>query len=102
MEVAGGDDLILVGEDGRVVGRAVDLCHEHALHVRDGILRRTVYLRHAAERIWVLNLLAGTVDKLTALKIIEDYTCRLHLSFVGTYCVYAGSERLLTAVESLE
>ena len=49
MEVAGGDDHILVREDVRIVRRAVDLVLDHRLDVADAVLDRAVYLRDAAE-----------------------------------------------------
>ena len=49
VEVAGGDDHVLVREDVRIVRRAVDLVLDHRLDVADAVLDRAVYLRDAAE-----------------------------------------------------
>ena len=68
VEVAAGDrlaaagrgarriDVRAVGEDERVVGRGVDLELEHAPHVGQRVRDRAVDLRHAADRVRVLDL----------------------------------------------
>ena len=91
-----------VGKDGRVVGSAVDLGHEHTLHIPERVLGRPVHLRHTAERVGILHFLAGSVDKLAALEIAEDDAGRLHLSLMRTDGMHTGCEWLLAAVEGLE
>ena len=102
MEVAGGDDLVLVGKDGRVVGSTVNLGHEDALHIPERVLGRPVYLRHTAEGVGILHFLAGSVDELAALEITEDDAGRLDLSLMRTDGMHTGGERFLAAVEGLE
>ena len=68
MEVATGDDpaatgrgrlrvdVRTVGEDERIVGGRIDLDLEHPADVGQRIGNRAVDLRHAANRVWVLDL----------------------------------------------
>ena len=100
--VAGGDDLVLVGEDGRVVRCAVDFGHEDALRIPERVLGRPVYLRHTAEGVGILHFLAGSVDELAALEITEDDAGRLDLSLMRTDGMHSGGEGFLAAVEGLE
>jgi hypothetical protein len=63
VEVAATDQVrvaFFVEEHERVVGDAVDLAREHLAGPAEGVARRAVHLRHAAERIRVLH--AATFD----------------------------------------
>ena len=61
VEVAGGDDLVLVDEHERVVGRRVQLDGDRRLRVREEVAARAVHLRGAAQRVGVLHLVAPAV-----------------------------------------
>ena len=62
MEVAGADDDVLVGENGRVVGDGVDLGLHDILYVLDSVFGGTVHLRHTAEGIRILHVLFVLLD----------------------------------------
>ena len=61
VEVAVGDELVLLDEDERVVGGRVELDRDRRLRVREEIAARAVHLRRAPERVGVLHLVAPAV-----------------------------------------
>ena len=58
VEVAAGDHLAR-REDERVVGGGVHLDRQHALQLVERVAHRAVHLRHAAQRVGVLDLVAA-------------------------------------------
>ena len=63
VEVAGGDHRVVVGKDQRIVGDRVDLARQHFGRVAQRVARRAVHLRHAAQRVGVLDLVAVGVRR---------------------------------------
>ena len=102
MEVSCRDDHILVRENVRVVGGTVDLIADDRFHISDVVFHGSVYLRDAAERIRVLDVLLRTADQFAALKQTEECVSRLHLPLVPAQKVSELVERLDAAVESLQ
>ena len=102
VEIPRRDDHVLVGEDRRVVGGAVDLGRQHALDIVDGVLRSPVHLGDAAERIGILYVFLGACGQLAAFQQAPDVACRGELPAVGADQVHLVAERLDAPVESVE
>ena len=102
MEVTRRDDHILVGEDIRIVGSRVDLVLDDAMHMRNGILDCPMYLRDAAERIWVLHVLFLPTDELAAFQQFGKTFCRHQLAGLRTQTMAMRIERLNPAVKRLQ
>jgi len=101
VEIPRRDDHVLVGEDRRVVGGAVDLGRQYALDIVDGVLRSPVHLGDAAERIGILYVFLGACGQLAAFQQAPDVPCRGELSAVGADQVHLVAERLDTTVEGV-
>ena len=102
VEVAGRNYYVLVGEHGRIVGRAVDFVFEHRPHVFQSIAHGAMHLRYAAERIRVLHVFFGTRYKGASLKQGAHMGGNLYLSAMVAHFVHLGAERLYTPVKSIE
>ena len=102
MEITGRNDDILLGEDRRVIRRAVDLGFENTAYIVDRIFRRTVYLGNATERIGILHVLLRTGDHLAAFEQATEIASRSKLSLVGTDFMHLVDERVDAAVECVE
>ena len=101
VEIARRDDHVLLGEDRRIVRRGVDFRGQHALHIVDRVLRGSVNLRHAAERIGVLHVVLGAGDQFAAFEQPADIPGRGELPPVGADQVHLVAERLDTTVEGV-
>ncbi len=102
VEVAAGDDHILVGEDDGVVGGGVDFGLDDATNVGYGVLGGTVDLRGAAEAVGILHVFFVAGDDLAALGVAAYGFGGLELTFMRTNHVEALKERLDAAVEGVE
>ena len=58
VEIAARDDFVGVREHERIIGRRVHLAFHDACHMGEGIAERAVNLRHAADTVGVLHLVA--------------------------------------------
>ncbi len=109
VEVAARQDLAAVGragvdEDQRVVGRGAGLALEHAAGERQHVARRAVHLRHAAQRVRVLDLAAVAVrlgDVALGQQATEE-RARRHLARLRSRRQDALVERAHRPLERLE
>ena len=102
VEVAAGDDHVLVGQHDGVVGGGVDFGLDDGLHVADGVLGGAVHLRGAAEAVGVLHVLFVALDDLAAVEHLAHGGGGLELALVGAHHVEALVEGLDAAVEGVE
>ena len=102
VEVAAGDDEVVVGEDDGVVGGGVDLGLDDGGDVGDGVLGCAVDLGCAAEAVGVLDMVFVAGDDLAALGVVAYGFGGQELAFVGTDEVEGLEEGLDTAVEGVE
>ena len=98
MEVAGGDDHVLVREDVRVVRGGIDLVLDHRLDIHDVVLHGAVDLRDAAETVGILHVLLGPADEFAAFQGGHELLAGLDLARVGADEVRQRQERFDAAV----
>ena len=84
VEVASGDNQVILHEDGRVVRYGVDFAFHDGCHVHDAVFAGAVYLRHAAEGIGVLHPCLFFLLEFGTFQQGADVACRLDLSRMGT------------------
>ena len=102
VEVAAGDDEVLIGEDGGIVRHRVDFRQQHRGRVADGILGGAVHLRHAAEGVGVLHVLLGPGNEFAAFEQAAEVVARLNLSPVRADLLDAVHEGVDASVEGFE
>ena len=102
VEVAAGDNQVVVHENRRVVGHGVDFSFHNGSHVIHRVFHGAMYLRHATERIGVLHV--GLLDflKFGAFQKSADVARRFNLSRMGTSLLYLRQERVDASVVGLE
>ncbi len=99
MEITSRKNQIKVGENRGIIRHGVDFGGHHFSGVVDGILRRTMNLRYATERIRILHIGFGLLLYLAAFEESADIVGGLDHAFVGTHLLEAVAER---GEESLE
>ena len=102
MEVAGGDDEILLREDCRIVGDAVDFGFNDTAHVLYRVLCRSVNLRYASEGVRVLDVRLLSSNQFAAFQQFPEACGCALLPFMRPDPVGLGQERLDSSVECLQ
>ena len=102
VEVAGGNNQILVRENRRVVGHGIDFLERNPAHVFNGIFRSSVNLRDAAERIGILHMRLVTFNHLAAFQVFAESRSGIHLALVTAYLLDFRIERLDAAIKGFQ
>jgi uracil-DNA glycosylase len=104
VEVAVRDELALVDEHERIVGRGVELDADRVRRVVEEVARGAVHLRRTAQRVRVLHLVAPAVrfDDRRAVEEPEDIRGRSDLAAQRPKRVDLGEERGARPVQRLD
>ena len=102
MEIAAGDDLVLLRKDQGIVGNGVDLPAYRVPHIADGVPAGPVDLRGAANGVGILDLVRIQGEgQPAALQQAAQVLRRGDLPRLPPQGVYLGVKGLPDAVQSL-
>ena len=102
MKIACRDNLVFVRKNVRVIRNAVDFISEYFFSKCDDVITGAMYLRDAAKRIRILNMLLFTLNKLAAFEQRCNLFCYKGLSFLWSYAMHKGIKCIYSAVKNIE
>ncbi len=104
MEVAAGEDLLILGKHQRVVGDSIGLAHQHLGRLTDLGQAGPHHLGLAAQRVGILHLLAIVVGHADLAAIHQQLAIAgggIDLAELAAHLMDAGIERTTTAQRRL-
>ena len=102
MKIATRNDPILIRENVRIIGYAVDLSNEYIVYKLQRVVGSAVDLRYTPEGIGILNVLLGPILKLAVFQKIPDPLSSFNLAGLGSNLVDQRIERLNAAIECVQ